>query len=95
MLRLVTVCRPAKLLFYKNNNNSRMNQPRVCFLDLGLNVFRFQYCVLMVEKINSTCSSLFFILGHLNDKSNNAENKAVQPTQAAFQSQSTNFVTFR
>ena len=49
----------------------------------------------MVEKINSTCSSLFFVLGHLNDKSNNAENKAVQPTQAAFQSQSTNFVTFR
>ena len=37
---------------------------------------------------------LFSILGHLNDKSNSAENKAVKPTQAAFQSQSTNFVSF-
>ena len=40
-----------------NSNSNRMNQPRICFLDLGLNVFRFQYCALIVEKNNST--SLF------------------------------------
>ena len=75
-----------------NSNSNRINQPRVYFLDLGLNVFRFQYCVLIVEKINSIN---FFILGHLSDKSNSAEKKAVKPTQAVFQSQSTNFATFR